>query len=299
MSEPTRIEISVGTEKVVGVLRLPPGDGPAPGLVFLGPLTSVKEQVPGNYAEAMARRGFATLAIDNRHFGESDGQPRQYEHPQRKVQDVRAAVATLAGHVAVDRERLGAVGVCAGAGYMAGVVASEPLVGAFGAVAGFFHDAGKQREWMGERYAAAIERAKAARERWETSGESEEIPAVGDGDVAMPLAEAFEYYGTARGDHPNYKNAFAVMSREHTLPWDAQGFAPQILVPTLMIHSENALAPALARKFFAALGGESREVWMESAGQIDFYDDPALVEPAADQLERHFRAALAPSQRRL
>jgi hypothetical protein len=293
MADPQRVEISVGGEIVVGLLRLPDGPGPHPALVFLGPLTSVKEQVPGNYADALTRRGFATLAIDNRHFGESGGMPRNYEHPGRKVADVRAALGWLADHPMIDGARLGAVGVCAGAGYMAGAVAADPRIRAFAAVAGFFHDAARQREWMGDGYDAAIDRARAARERYEATGESAEIPAVGDGDVAMPMAEAFEYYGTERGAVANYTNAFAVMSREHTLPWDAQGFAPAIAVPTLMIHAENALAPALARSFFAALGGTRTEMWVESKGQIDFYDDPAMIEPAADRLAVHFRESLS------
>jgi hypothetical protein len=293
MADPQRVEIMVGGEIVVGLLRLPDGPGPHPALVFLGPLTSVKEQVPGNYADALTRRGFATLAIDNRHFGESGGQPRNFEHPGRKVADVRAALGWLADHPMIDGARLGAVGVCAGAGYMAGAVAADPRIRAFAAVAGFFHDATRQREWMGDGYDAAIDRARAARERYEATGESAEIPAVGDGDVAMPMAEAFEYYGTERGAVANYTNAFAVMSREHTLPWDAQGFAPAIAVPTLMIHAENALAPALARSFFAALGGTRTEMWVESKGQIDFYDDPAMIEPAADRLAVHFRESLS------
>lgn len=293
----TRVEIPVESETVVGVLRVPDGDGPHPGLVVLGPLTSVKEQVPGNYARAMARRGFVTLAFDNRHFGESSGQPRQLEHPGRKVEDVRAGLGYLETRPEVDGGRLGALGICAGAGYMAGAVAADDRVRGFGAVAGFFHDAAKQREWMGDKYDAAIAAAREARERYEATGESAEIPAVGKGEVAMPLDEAFEYYGTPRGDHPNYKNAFALMSREHTLPWNAQGFAPAIAVPTLMIHSENALAPALARSFFAALGGRGREIWMESTGQIDFYDDPALIEPAADHLAGHFAESLGAASR--
>jgi hypothetical protein len=240
----------------------------------------------------MARHGFAGLAIDNRHFGESSGQPRQYEHPGRKAEDVKAALGFLATHPAVDGDRLGAVGICAGAGYMTAVAATDQRVRAFATVAGFFHDAAKQREWMGERYEAAVERARKAREQYEATGVAEEIPAVGDGDVAMPLAEAFEYYGTARGAHPNYVNAFAVMSREQTLPWNAQGFAPQIRVPTLMVHSEKALAPALARSFFAALAGPKAEKWLQSHGQIDFYDTPALIEPAAEQLAHHFRTHL-------
>jgi uncharacterized protein len=295
--ESRRMIFEVAGDQVVGVLRVPEGSGKAPAIVFDGPLTSVKEQVAGNYADALAARGFVTLAFDHRHFGESGGQPRQYEHPGRKVEDVRAAVAALAELPEVDPTRIGAVGVCAGAGYLAPAVAEEPRIRAFGAVAGFFHDASKQREWMGEGYDAALERARAARERFEDGGEAEMIPAVGppdnkDGEVAMPLAEAFEYYGTERGAVENYENAFAVMSREHTLPWDAQGAAPNIKVPTLMIHSEKALAPALARSFFEALGGPKHELWVESEGQIDFYDRLERIEPAADRLAEHFRAAL-------
>jgi uncharacterized protein len=293
--ESRRVEIPLGNDVVVGCLRVPSAPGRLPALVFLGPLTSVKEQVPGHYADAMARRGFATLAIDNRHFGESTGSPRQYEHPGKKVEDVRAALGWLAAQPEIDGSRLGAVGICAGAGYMSGVVASEPRVRAFATVAGFLHDAAKQREWMKERYDATLERARAARQKYEETGEAESIPAVGpagQGDVAMPLPEAFEYYGTPRGAHSNYVNSFAVMSREHTLPWDAQGFAPNIDVPTLMIHAETALAPALARAFFAALAGPKVDVWMTSKGQIDFYDDPALIEPAADRLAEHFRTHL-------
>jgi hypothetical protein len=288
--ETKEVNFEVDGAKIVGILRIPDAARPLPALAFAGPLTSVKDQVTGNYAEAMAVRGYLTLSFDHRHFGESEGEPRQYEVPYRKVQDLRAGLAYLAHRTEVNPQRVGAVGVCAGAGYLAGAMATEDRVKAWAAVAGFFHDAAQQKAWMGDDgYEAAIERGRLAREKYEATGECETIPAVGEGDVAMPLAEAFEYYGTPRGATPTYVNAFAVMSREHTLPWDAQAFAHKIRVPTLMIHSENALAPALARSFYAALACEKREIWVESKGQIDFYDDPALIEPAADHLARFFR----------
>ena len=84
---------------------------------------------------------------------------------------------------------------------------------------------------------------------------AETIPAVApdNGDVAMPLREAFEFYGTPRGAVPNYVNGFAVQSFAYTTPFDAVGTAPDINVPTLVVHSENALAPPLARQFIAGL----------------------------------------------
>ncbi len=293
MAQTQRVTFQVGGCEVVGVLHVPDGEGPHPALIFDGPLTCVKEQVPGNYARAMVARGFVTLAIDHRYFGESEGQPRQLEDPAQKVEDIRAGLGFLAERSEVDSARLGAVGVCAGAGYLSHAVAQDKRIRAFATVAGFFHDNAMQRQWMGERYQAAIERAEAARVTYEQSGHSEQIPAVGKGDVAMPLDEAFTYYGTPRGAVPNYTNAFAVMSRAHTLPWDSMSAAPEIDVPTLMIHSEKALAPSLARSFFDKLAGPKQALWVESEGQIDFYDRPERIEPAADALAEHFLRVFA------
>lgn len=55
-----------------------------------------------------------------------------------------------------------------------------------------------------------------------------------------------------------------------------------------MIHSENALSPAWARKFHDALATPKEIVWIASRGQTHFYDDPALVAAAADRLATHF-----------
>ena len=118
------------------------------------------------------------------------------------------------------------------------------------------------------------------------------IPAVAadGGDVAMPLREAFEYYGTARGAVPHYVNAFAVESYEQP-GVDAREAARRLAVPFLLVHSEHALAPSLARTFYATVTSAKSELWLDSVGQIDFYDDPRLIEPAADAAAELFRRA--------
>jgi fermentation-respiration switch protein FrsA (DUF1100 family) len=138
--EPGTFRVHSGGERLVGVLYLPAGR-PVAAVVTTGPLTSVKEQATGAYAGALAARGFAALTFDHRSFGESDGEPCQLEHPGHKAADVIAAVGTLA---ADDRTRnlpVAAVGVCAGAGYMARAVADNPRVCAFAGVAGYYSDA--------------------------------------------------------------------------------------------------------------------------------------------------------------
>jgi uncharacterized protein len=151
-------------------------------------------------------------------------------------------------------------------------------------VAGVYTDNAKTRVNMGDGYRAKIDRGLAAERKWLETGEAEIIPAVAPdgGDVAMPLREAYEFYGTRRGQVPNYVNGYAVQSLAHSLPFDARGAADAINAPVLIVHSEEALAPDLAHAFYAAVKSPKQELWLESQGQIDFYDDPKLVTPAAD-----------------
>jgi uncharacterized protein len=280
-------------DRLSGVLHMPSAP-PAAVVVTTGPLTSVKEQATGAYALALAERGFAALAFDHRTFGESEGEPRQFENPIAKAEDVRAAVTALGADARTRHVPVVAVGICAGAGYMARAVADEPRIVAFAGVAGYYSDAASFAASAPDAYKAAVDRGLAAERRWRETGEAETIPAVGPngGDVAMPLREAYEFYGTDRGAVQNYVNGFAVQSLAYTTRFDAQEAAARIRVPFLLVHSENALAPQLARRFYAAVDATKSQLWLESHGQIDFYDDPRLIDPAADAIAAHVRTRL-------
>jgi uncharacterized protein len=284
-----RITFTSGDDRLIGMLYLPQGQ-PVAAVVTTGPVTSVKEQATGAYARALADRGFAALAFDHSSFGESEGAPRQFENPEQKAADVTAAVTALATDTRTRDLPVAAVGICSGGGYMARAVADDQRIQAFAGVAGYYSDADAFAASSPEEYQAAIERGLAAERRWRETGDAETIPAVGPdgGDVAMPLREAYEFYGTPRGAVANYTNSFAVQSFAYTTPFDAQEAASRIQVPFLLVHSEHALAPPLARKFYAAVTTAKSEVWLQSQGQIDFYDDPRLIEPAADAIAVHF-----------
>ena len=281
-----RFEFTCEGDRLVGILHWPQG-APHAALVTTGPLTSVKEQAAGAYARALAERGYAALAFDHRTFGESEGRPRQFENPAAKVADIRSAVAALKANPSTRALPLAAVGVCTGAGYMARAVAEEKNFAAFAGVAGYYAEA---TEASLKSAAARVERGRSAERAWRETGVAEMIPAVAPdgGDVAMPLREAYEYYGTPRGAVPNYVNAFAVQSLAYTTSFDAIGAAQAIDVPTLIIHSEKALAPTLARKFVAQMRAPVETAWLASSGQIDFYDDPVLIGQAADLIATFF-----------
>ncbi len=276
--------------RLVGDLHLPAGE-PTAVVVTTGPLTSVKEQAAGVYAAAMARRGFAALAFDHTGFGQSEGTPRQLEDPLGKAADIEAAVTALRADARFDGKAVVALGVCAGGGYMARAVADDSRIRAFAGVAGVYPDA-----TAAPADPAVLERGRRARQRRLEDGVVEMIPAVAadNGDVAMPLTEAFEYYGTDRGAVPNYTNGFAVESFAHTAGFDAMDAAGRLAVPFLLVHSEHALVPPWARAFYAAVTTPKSELWLDSAGQIDFYDDPRLIEPAADAAAALFSSVAVP-----
>src|SRR5262245_58748031 len=177
---PTQVPFTFlsGRDRLAGELYLPEAQ-PVAAAVTTGPLTSVKEQATGAYASALAKRGFAALAFDHRTFGESEGEPRQFEDPEQKATDVTAAVTALAADERTHDIPVAAVGICAGGGYMARAVADDPRICAFAGVAGYYSDAATFASASPNEYRAAIERGLAAERRWRATGEAETIPAVG------------------------------------------------------------------------------------------------------------------------
>jgi fermentation-respiration switch protein FrsA (DUF1100 family) len=290
-STKTRFTFQSEGETLVGNLFWPERAKPAGVVVAVGPLTSVKEQAAGTYAQAMAECGYAGLAFDYRYFGESDGRPRQFENPEANIEDIKnAATALLADDRLTDLPLFG-LGVCFGAGPMVRSVAEDRRFRAFAGVAGVYTDNAKTMARMGAAYQATIDRGRAAERKWRETGEAETIPAVAPdgGDVAMPLREAFEFYGTSRGQVPNYVNGYAVQSLAHSLPFDVRGAADVIEAPVLIVHSEKALTPDLAHAFYSAVKSPKGELWLESQGQIDFYDDAKLITPAVDAVATFLR----------
>ena len=101
-----------------GTLTLPEGAGPHPGIVWVHGSGRARRQGAGSWPQFFASRGFATLAVDKRGVGESDG---AYElpgggrdnrpHMARRAGDVRRAVSALMDHGAIDADQVGLCGV--------------------------------------------------------------------------------------------------------------------------------------------------------------------------------------------
>lgn len=96
-----------------------------PAIAVGGPFGAVKEQSSGLYAQTMTKRGFVTLAFDPSYTGESGGTPRNLASPDINTEDFSAAVDYLGLHPAVDRERIGVLGICGWGGMALNAVAVD------------------------------------------------------------------------------------------------------------------------------------------------------------------------------
>ena len=95
---------------------------------------AVKEQSANLYATKMAEQGFVTLSLDLSFWGESDGQPRNAVAPDIYAEDFSAAVDFLRTQPFVDRERIGAIGICGSGSFVISAAKIDPRIKAVATV---------------------------------------------------------------------------------------------------------------------------------------------------------------------
>ncbi|TXK42935.1 alpha/beta hydrolase [Nonomuraea sp. C10] len=288
-----RIEFAADGVPLVGELRVPDSTEPCPALVLTGPFTGVRDQVTGLYAERLTARGFVTLAFDHRNWGESGGEPRCHEDPQGKLHDLRAAVSFLRSRPEADGERIGAVGICLGGGYALKFAAFDPRVKAFAGIAGAYNNPYTMRAGMD--YQAALTSFTAVLERQDQGEPVAYIPTVAEeGEAAMPGAEPYAYYGTARSASAHWANRVTSASVRELITMDnmmgADFLSPK---PALIVHgvADRFCSPEGAEEAFKRLDEPKKLVWLDAREHIDLYDrEPYVtqaVEATAEFLHEH------------
>ena len=89
-----------------------------PALIVGAPYGGVKEQGPCVYASELAQRGFVVLTFDQVFMGDSGGEPRHVSSPEIFTESFCAAVDYLGVKLPfVDREKIGAIGICGSGGF--------------------------------------------------------------------------------------------------------------------------------------------------------------------------------------
>lgn len=113
---------------LAATLNLPAGDGPRPAVLMLHGFGSSRDEVGGMYARtaaALAEAGIASLRIDFRGFGKSDGDTGAHT-VERQNEDAAVALAALAATAGVDPGRIGVLGFSFGGGAAIQLAAAAP-----------------------------------------------------------------------------------------------------------------------------------------------------------------------------
>lgn len=270
-----------------------------PTIIVSGSWTTVKEQMAGLYAQKFAEEGFLSLAFDFRNFGESGGEPRFFESPALKAQDIISAVDFVEGLPAVDKNAITAFGVCAGAMYTLMAASEDSRISKVVTAASWLHDAEAVKLFYGgeEGVQQKIQAAQAAKSKYKATGTVDYIPTISEIDEAAAMYGPYDYYlNPERGAIKEWSNdKFAVMSWEDWLTTDPTVTAEKITVPILMIHSDGAVLPDYTKAYFKRIGSAEKELhWMPTEldspfHQFSYYDQDAEVNEVIERASAWFQ----------
>lgn len=286
-----------------GDLYLPKdrGDNRLPAIAVGGPFGAVKEQSSGLYAQAMAERGFVTLAFDASYTGESGGEPRNVASPDINTEDFMAAVDCLGLNASVDRERIGVIGICGWGGMALNAVAVDKRVKAVATSTMYdmtrVMSKGYNDSVTPEQRTQALEQL--SRQRWEdaANGTPAYQPPYNElhGGEAQFLIDYHDYYMTPRGYHARAVNSGNAWTRTTPLSFMnmpiltyIKEIAPR---PVLLIHGENAHSRYFSETAYEAAAEPKELLIVPGASHVDLYDKADVI--PFDRLRSFFEQHLS------
>lgn len=272
-------------------------------VVVSHPGNGVKEQVAGLYADKLADNGFIGFAFDASYQGESEGIPRYLDDPFNRVEDIRCAVDYLVTLPYIDEKSIGAMGICAGAGYAIAATQTELRIQAVAGIStwdvGDSQRNGFARKWTDEQKKQILMDVAAQRTR-EAIGEKPLLvgyvpnsPEEFTEDTPVIQREAYEYYCTPRAAHPNSHNKFLFTCNDRFIAFDAfariETIAPR---PLLLIVGSEADTIYFTETAYQN-ANEPKEIYtIAGATHVDLYDKSPYVEKVTEKLTNFFREAL-------
>ncbi len=273
-----------------------------PAVVLSHPGGGVKEQTAGLYARKLAERGdLITIAYDASYQGESSGEPRQLENPYIRTEDVSAVIDYLTTLPFVDQARIGAMGICAGAGYSANAAINDRRIKALGMVSavniGQMFRNGWENTVKDADALGYIDFGSRARTADAHQTELTTLPLAPMREEEAPnaeLREAWEYYHTPRCAHPNAPGFMLARSLTQIIAYDAYFKAEAFLTqPILAVVGSLAGSKWMSDDLLARAASTDKMLHVvEGANHMSLYDVPQYVDEAVATLAPFFGTRL-------
>lgn len=118
-----------GGLRCAATLLRPPGAQRPPVVVMAHGFGGTRDLQLPRYAERFAARGVAALTFDYRHFGESEGEPRQLLRVATQLEDWRAAIAFVRARRDLDGARVALWGTSLSGGHVLVTAADDGGIG--------------------------------------------------------------------------------------------------------------------------------------------------------------------------
>jgi fermentation-respiration switch protein FrsA (DUF1100 family) len=249
------------------------------------PMGAVKEQSANLYATKMAERGFVTMSLDLSFWGESAGEPRNAVSPDIYAEDFSAAVDFLRTQSFVDKERIGAIGICGSGSFVISAAKIDPRIKAIATVS--MYDMGAANR-NGLRHSVTVEQRKSVLEQAaqqrdvefaggeieQTGGTPEELT---DQSTAVDR-EFYDFYRTSRGHSPNTTTHPTLTSNVKFMNFypfeDIETISPR---PMLFIAGEHAHSREFSDEVYRLAAEPKELVIIPGAGHVDLYDRVNLI----------------------
>jgi fermentation-respiration switch protein FrsA (DUF1100 family) len=293
--------------KVAGNLFIPKAsshNGRWPAIVVGHPMGAVKEQSANLYAQKLAERGFVTLSLDLSFWGESEGEPRNAVLPDVYAEDFSAAVDFLGTRPFVDRERIGALGICGSGSFVISAAKIDPRMKAIATVSmydmGAVNRNGLRHSTTPEQRKKALEQAAAQRYVEFTGGgaryTSGTVHELNEKSTAIER-EFYDFYRTPRGE-VTPKGSSPELTTHPTLASNAKfvNFYPFNDIetisprPMLFITGDAAHSREFSEDAYQRAAEPKELHIVPTAGHVDLYDRVNLI--PWDKLQSFFSQGL-------
>lgn len=282
-------------------------------IVVSGPFGAVKEQVSGLYAQELAKNGYVAIAFDPSFTGESGGNVRDVGSPEIFTEDYSAAVDFIGSLKFVNKDQIGAVGICGLSGPAVTAAVNDVRIKAV-AVAAMYDMHESIRDHYKGSYYTPDQREKVkeylADMRWKEAEKGESIPGYhevpfdADGNVmqgkrGLPeklpenpdrVTKEFHEYYIGRAYHPRAINSSKAWSS--TTPYGFFNFSLMNNIkelsprPLLLITGDKAHSKYFSDDVYAKAGDAKEMIVVPGATHTDLYDQMDKI--PFDQLEKFF-----------
>ena len=263
----------------------------SPAIVVGHPMGAVKEQSANLYATKMAEKGFVTLSLDLSFWGESEGLPRNAVSPDIYAEDFSAAVDFLGTRPFIDKERIGALGICGSGSFVISAAKIDPRMKAIATVS--MYDMGAANR-NGLKHGQTLEQrketiAQAAQQRYVEFTGGETLYTSGtvhqlDENTHPIQREFYDFYRTPRGEYTPASSSKALTTHPtltsnikfmNFYPFnDIETISPR---PMLFITGADAHSREFSEEAYKLAGQPKELVIIPGAGHVDLYDRVDLI----------------------